>query len=48
MDRDLRDLIDELCAKVGELGLRGVPVFMFQEGSDAVAGGAPARPVPKH
>ncbi len=33
----MEEPIDELCAKAGELGLRGVPVFMFQEGSDAVA-----------
>ncbi len=29
--------IDGLCATAGELGLLGVPVFMFQEGHDAVA-----------
>jgi hypothetical protein len=29
--------IDDLCARAGELGLRGVPAFMFQEGHDAVA-----------
>jgi hypothetical protein len=29
--------IDDLCAKAGELGLRGVPAFMFQEGHDAAA-----------
>jgi hypothetical protein len=29
--------IDDLCATAGELGLRGVPAFMFQEGHDAVA-----------
>jgi hypothetical protein len=29
--------IDEVCAKAGELGLLKVPVFMFQEGHDAVA-----------
>ncbi|MBR0800144.1 VWA domain-containing protein [Bradyrhizobium jicamae] len=28
---------DALCAKAGELGLLKVPVFMFQEGNDAVA-----------
>jgi len=28
---------DDLCAKAGELGLLGVPVFMFQEGRDASA-----------
>jgi len=29
--------IDDLCAAAGELGLLGVPVFMFQEGHDPVA-----------
>jgi len=29
--------VDDLCAKAGELGLLKVPVFLFQEGSDAVA-----------
>lgn len=29
--------VDALCAKAGELGMLKVPVFMFQEGSDAVA-----------
>ncbi len=29
--------VDDLCATAGELGLRGVPAFMFQEGHDAVA-----------
>jgi hypothetical protein len=29
--------IDDLCATAGELGLRGVPAFVFQEGHDAVA-----------
>jgi hypothetical protein len=33
----MEEAIDTLCAKAGELGLRGVPVFMFQEGGDAVA-----------
>jgi hypothetical protein len=28
--------IDELCKGAGELGLRGVPTFMFQEGDDPV------------
>lgn len=28
---------DDLCARAGELGLHGVPAFMFQEGGDAVA-----------
>ncbi len=29
--------VDDLCARAGELGLRGVPAFMFQEGHDDVA-----------
>jgi hypothetical protein len=29
--------IDDLSHAAGELGLRGVPVFMFQEGHDAIA-----------
>ncbi|MGE0063654.1 MAG: VWA domain-containing protein [Xanthobacteraceae bacterium] len=29
--------IDDLCAAAGELGLRGLPVFMFQEGHDGIA-----------
>ncbi|MGH6663931.1 MAG: VWA domain-containing protein [Pseudolabrys sp.] len=33
----MEEKIDELCAAAGELGLLGVPVFMFQEGGDPVA-----------
>jgi hypothetical protein len=33
----MEESIDSLCAAAGELGLRGVPVFMFQEGGDTVA-----------
>ena len=33
----MEEAIDSLCASAGELGLRGVPVFMFQEGADPVA-----------
>lgn len=33
----MEESIDDLCAKAGELGLLGVPVFMFQEGGDPVA-----------
>jgi len=29
--------IDKVCHKAGELGLRGVPALMFQEGDDAAA-----------
>ena len=33
----MEEKIDDLCQAAGELGLLGVPVFMFQEGYDAVA-----------
>jgi hypothetical protein len=33
----MEEKIDDLCKAAGELGLLGVPVFMFQEGSDPVA-----------
>ena len=33
----MEEAVDDLCAKAGELGLLKVPVFMFQEGHDAVA-----------
>jgi hypothetical protein len=33
----MEEKIDELCRAAGELGLVGVPVFMFQEGGDPVA-----------
>ena len=33
----MEERLDDLCAKAGELGLLKVPVFMFQEGEDAVA-----------
>jgi hypothetical protein len=33
----MEEKIDELCAKAGELGMLKVPVFLFQEGNDAVA-----------
>jgi hypothetical protein len=33
----MEESVDDLCAKAGELGLLGVPVFMFQEGRDAIA-----------
>ena len=32
--------VDQLCAKAGEIGLMGIPVFMFQEGQDLIAGPA--------
>jgi hypothetical protein len=33
----MEETVDDLCAHAGDLGLRGVPVFMFQEGHDPVA-----------
>ncbi|WP_439368658.1 VWA domain-containing protein [Bradyrhizobium sp. PMVTL-01] len=33
----MEEKIDELCARAGELGMLKVPVFLFQEGHDAVA-----------
>jgi len=33
----MEESIDSLCQGAGELGLLGVPVFMFQEGNDPVA-----------
>jgi hypothetical protein len=33
----MEEEIDELCGRAGELALIGVPVFLFQEGSDARA-----------
>ena len=33
----MEESVDDLCAKAGELGMLKVPVFMFQEGDDAVA-----------
>ncbi|OAF07480.1 hypothetical protein [Bradyrhizobium neotropicale] len=33
----MEEKVDELCAKAGELGMLKVPVFLFQEGYDAVA-----------
>jgi hypothetical protein len=33
----MEEPLDGLCAAAGELGLLGVPVFMFQEGHDPVA-----------
>lgn len=33
----MEEAIDPVCAKAGELGLLGVPVFLFQEGHDAAA-----------
>jgi hypothetical protein len=33
----MEESVDALCARAGELALRGVPVFLFQEGDDANA-----------
>ncbi len=33
----MEEAVDDLCASAGELGLRSVPAFMFQEGYDPVA-----------
>ena len=33
----MEEKIDDLCKAAGELGLLGMPVFMFQEGDDPVA-----------
>jgi hypothetical protein len=33
----MEESLDDLCASAGELGLLGVPAFMFQEGADPVA-----------
>jgi hypothetical protein len=33
----MEEAIDDLCQAAGELGILGVPVFMFQEGGDPVA-----------
>jgi hypothetical protein len=33
----MEEAVDHLCASAGELGLLGVPAFMFQEGHDPVA-----------
>jgi hypothetical protein len=31
----MEENIDALCGKAGEIGMLGIPIFMFQEGSDA-------------
>src|SRR6185295_18488709 len=33
----MEEPIDDLCQAAGELGILGVPVFMFQEGGDPIA-----------
>lgn len=36
----MEEQLDELCAAAGELGILGVPVFLFHEGNDAAVGHA--------
>ena len=36
----MEENVDALCARAGELGLLGVPVFLFHEGNDPIAAGA--------
>lgn len=36
----MEEKVDELCRLAGELGLLGVPIFLFHEGGDPVAGQA--------
>src|SRR6266481_6185285 len=36
----MEEKVDRLCRLAGELGLLGVPVFIFHEGGDTVAGSA--------
>ncbi|WP_159586446.1 VWA domain-containing protein [Chelativorans xinjiangense] len=36
----MEENVDELAERAGQLGLKGVPVFLFQEGSDPAATGA--------
>jgi hypothetical protein len=33
----MEESVDDLCAAAGELGLLGMPAFMFQEGDDMIA-----------
>ena len=33
----MEEAIDNLCQAAGELGILGIPVFMFQEGGDPIA-----------
>lgn len=33
----MEEKVDDLCARAGELGMLKVPVFLFQEGEDAIA-----------
>jgi hypothetical protein len=30
----MEETVDDVCARAGELGLHGVPAFVFQEGND--------------
>ncbi len=33
----MEERVDDICARAGELGIRGTPAFVFQEGADPVA-----------
>lgn len=33
----MEESVDELCARAGEIGILGVPIFMFQDGRDPIA-----------
>jgi hypothetical protein len=33
----MEEPVDDLCSAAGEMGLRSIPAFMFQEGSDPIA-----------
>jgi hypothetical protein len=36
----MEENVDRLCQLAGELGLKGVPIFLFHEGGDPVAAAA--------
>jgi hypothetical protein len=36
----MEEKVDDLCRTAGELGLMGVPIFVFHEGTDVIAGAA--------
>lgn len=36
----MEENVDALCARAGEIGILGVPIFMFQEGGEPIAEGA--------
>ena len=39
----MEEKVDRLCQLAGELGLKGVPIFMFHEGGDRAAAAASNR-----